>query len=72
VDMARTLSVLPAARGCFVQSMFFYAYGRPPGDEDACELRSLVDKFERAQGNVVQLIAAIVSSSHFTVRRQAP
>jgi hypothetical protein len=72
VHMAKVLAKHPQAQSCFVQSAFHYAYGRAPGEDDACELRRLDERFVASGGNLAQLIEDLVTSPHFSQRRRTP
>jgi hypothetical protein len=72
IELAHTLAVRPEVQGCFVQTVFEYAYGRAPADEDACELERLAQGFAQSDGDVIELVVDIVASEHFIVRRRTP
>lgn len=71
IDMAHALAVHPAVRECFVEQLFFYAYGRSPEDADQCEVQRLQADFEETDGDVVELVVDIVTSDHFIQRESA-
>jgi hypothetical protein len=64
--------VHPQAQRCFVESVFTYAYGRPPSDDDACELARLERGFARSGGNIRELVVDTVASTYFVNRRRTP
>lgn len=70
LELAEQLAVRPEVRSCFVQSMFHYAYGRLPAATDDCELQRLEASFSDSDGDIVELVVALVSSDHFITRRR--
>lgn len=70
IEMAHVLADHPTTRQCFIDSLFFYAYGRPPAQDDACEIERLSRTFEATEGNIVELVVDTVTSEHFTHRRR--
>jgi hypothetical protein len=71
IEMAHVLADHPVTQQCFIDSLFFYAYGRPPAQGDACEIERLTRTFEETEGNIVELLIDTVTSEHFTHRRRA-
>ncbi len=72
IEMARVLSVHPQAQGCFIESVFYYAYGRAPSGDDACELDRLKRAFLKTNGSIGELMVETVASTHFLNRRRTP
>lgn len=70
IELAHVLATDRAVRECFVRSLFQYAYGRPPSPADTCEIERLSTGFEATEGDVIELVADMVGSAHFTMRRR--
>jgi hypothetical protein len=63
VELARRLADSAKARRCAVTNAFRYALGRLEGEADACALRALEDRFERAGLRVRDLFAALAEAA---------
>ena len=72
IGMAHAIARHPVAEDCFVRSLFHYAYGRAPSEADSCEIERVRTRFAETQGNIIETVIAIVTSSHFVTRRNEP
>lgn len=62
----------PALAPCFVAQTYRFAMGRVPGTEDATAFRELLDGFEAADQDAVELLRAIALSERFRTAVTAP
>lgn len=59
------------ARDCYATHWFRYALGRPEALEDECILDEIKTDFAEANGDIRELLVAIVSSDAFLFRKEA-
>lgn len=69
VDFIDQVSGLPETYQCVAAQYAAYATGRAPGEISTCERDAIVDAFAKGNHKLEALVAAIVTSPSFTVRR---
>ncbi len=72
VQFAQKVAESADVRRCYADRYLTYAYGRAVTADDDCSRASVADAFEQAQGNVQQLMLAVVQSDGFLLRQLAP
>lgn len=65
VELAEKIAQSQDARRCFVNRWLAFAYGRVPGDGDACTRAQLEKSFRDSDGNVKALLLAATQADAF-------
>ena len=68
VDLAARLGQSAQARQCLASQHLRYALGRQVSDADACSLASMMERWERGQWSLRELMVATVTSRAFLYR----
>jgi hypothetical protein len=68
-ELAKRLASSGAVQGCFARQFFSYAIARTYGDEDACAIAFIENKFLEAKGDLKELLVALSLSDNFLYRR---
>ena len=69
IELAERLSQSTYVEACVAQQMFVYAHGREISAGDECDMRDIVGAFNSANGDLRELVAAVVGASSFEERR---
>jgi hypothetical protein len=69
VDLIDQIARLPGTYECVASRFDAYATGRAPGDIPACESDPIISAFASSGYRLDALVAAIVSSPNFALRR---
>jgi hypothetical protein len=69
VDLIDQVAKLPETYACVASRFDAFATGRAPGDIPACESDPIAEAFTRSGYRLDALVAAIVSSPNFSLRR---
>jgi hypothetical protein len=64
-ELAKKIASSATAQSCFADKWLSFAYGRVPGDTDACSKNQLETAFNEAQGNVKALLLAATQTDAF-------
>jgi hypothetical protein len=64
-ELAKKIAGSQDARNCFADKWLSFAYGRVPGDQDACTRSQLQSAFQAANGNVKALLLAAAQTDAF-------
>ena len=64
-ELAKKIANSPTAQSCFADKWLSFAYGRVPGDTDACSKNQLETAFNEAHGNVKALLLAATQTDAF-------
>jgi hypothetical protein len=64
-DLAKKIAGSQTAQACFAGKWLAFAYGRVPGDADACSKNQLETAFNDAHGNVKALLLAATQTDAF-------
>jgi hypothetical protein len=64
-ELAKKIAGSQDARNCFADKWLSFAYGRVPGDQDACTRSQLQSAFQAANGNVKALLVAAAQTDAF-------
>lgn len=64
-ELAKKIASSQDARNCFADKWLSFAYGRVPGDQDACSKHQLETAFREANGNVKALLLAAARTDAF-------
>lgn len=65
VELAQKIASSQDARACFAAKYLSFAYGRVPGEEDACSRQQLETAFLESGGNVKALLLAATQTDAF-------
>jgi len=65
VELAKKIAGSQDAQTCFANKWLSFAYGRVPGDDDACSKSQLQDAFKAANGNIKALLLAATQTDDF-------
>lgn len=68
-ELAQKLASSEVVKGCFARQMFSYAIARNYGDDDACAIAFIENKFSEANGDLKELLVALSLSDNFLYRR---
>ncbi len=68
-QLAERLAQSDDVNACVLEQMLSYATGRPPTEEDACSLPSLLTSFKAADGNLQEALVMITQTDAFRLRR---
>jgi len=72
VELSQRLATAPAVQACFSQKLHRYVSGRAPQAADPCAASDAAARFEKSQGDVLELAADLVASEALATRREAP
>ena len=72
VEFAQKIAQSADVRSCYADRYLSYAYGRAISADDDCSRATVANAFEQAQGNVKELMLAVVQSDGFLLRELAP
>ena len=61
-ELVTKLSTAPEVQDCFVQQVFEFVFGRPPGPDDACVVQAAQDAFRASGGDVRELFVELLSA----------
>jgi hypothetical protein len=68
-ELAEKLKGLPGVPECVAKRTFLYVNGREPADADACTVATIADAFTQGGRSFPALLAGIVASPAFRLRR---
>jgi hypothetical protein len=68
VELSKKLASSQDAQNCFIGKWATFAYGRAPGEEDACTVYSLQQTFAQSKGNIRELLLALTQTDAFLYR----
>ena len=68
-ELAQKLALEPAVSSCLAKRAFLFINGRAPADADSCTLAQATSGFTSANANFQSLLASLVTSPAFRVRR---
>lgn len=68
-ELAKRLASSEVVKGCFARQLFSYAIARSYGDDDACAIAFIENKFSEAKGDLKELLVALSLSDNFLYRR---
>jgi hypothetical protein len=68
-ELGAALAELPAVRRCFGTQTFRFLMGRDDADGDACTLVVIDQTLAQKDGDVVEAMAAVLTSDSFLYRR---
>lgn len=71
VELAARLADSEMVRDCVAQQWVTFALGHPLGEGDTCSVDSLAQSFSQSDGDIPELLLAIVTSDAFRYRRIA-
>lgn len=72
VEFAQRVAQSADVRSCYADRYLTYAYGRAITAADDCSRSTVANAFEQAQGNVKQLMLAVIQSDGFLLRQLTP
>jgi hypothetical protein len=64
-ELAKKIASSQDAQRCFANKWLSFAYGRVPGDDDACSKSQLESAFRAANGNIKALLLAATQTDDF-------
>ncbi len=64
-ELAKKIAGSQDAQACFANKWLSFAYGRVPGDDDACSTSQLQSAFKVANGNIKALLLAATQTDDF-------
>jgi hypothetical protein len=67
-ELAQRLASSGLVEQCFVRHSFRYWYGRNESDADGCALAAAQAAYERSEGDVFELLVALLTSDSFVFR----
>jgi hypothetical protein len=67
-ELMEHLAQSPDVRACFVRQLFQFVHGRSPAASDACVLDDLEQAFERSDGDVRELLVAMLTHDSIWTR----
>ena len=72
VDLAARLAKSEQVHHCVAQQWFRYAVGRYEIEPESCSLQSMFDKFASTNGDLQELVVALVRTDAFRHRKVIP
>ncbi len=66
VELSESLATSPEVTACFAEQMYRYANRRPIESGDACAIEALAAEFAGTEGDIVELVVALVTADGFT------
>lgn len=67
-ELMESLAQSADVRACFVRQLFHFVHGRPPATTDECVLAELEQTFERSDGDVRELVVAMLTHDSMWTR----
>ena len=67
-ELSDRLATSPTVQTCFVLNTFRNAFGREPGDADACVIRALEEGFAASGGDIQRLLMDVTATPTFQTR----
>jgi hypothetical protein len=68
VALGRHLGTLDAAQRCFVERLDSYVHGEPHDEAESCRARSLLARFKRTGGDILDAFLAAITDHDFVTR----
>lgn len=65
IELGQRLAESPAAQACFAQQWMNYGYGRNVTENEACTVKAVTERFQKANYNVKELLVALSQSDAF-------
>jgi hypothetical protein len=71
-QLAEKLAASPVTGQCLTRNVFRFLLGRNESEADACTLAAAYDAYKQSQGDLVELMASILTSDTFIYRTATP